>query len=176
MWCRAVLCAWGCAVVGPPCLLAGRRPASCWVLRCQCRCRACLVVLATAALSTCIMHDHVNGGWACSPLPHGPPPLPTPDRQGHSPRCDRMRNLNGFITQRPRERARREGEGKKRGRGREFAWGPLGAGWEKLGALVNANNKRNTSARQPISRLRRASSCSRDANEDVPTHTCRTDG
>lgn len=102
MWCRAVLCL-GLRGGGPALSLAGRWLASCWVLGAS---PVLLGGAGTAALSTCIMHDHVNGGWACSPLPHGPPPLPTPDRQGHSPRCDRMRNLNGF-TQRPREREKK---------------------------------------------------------------------
>lgn len=68
---------------------------------------------------------------------------------------------------------------KKKGARGNLAGGPRSGKGKMLGLGVSIcewNNKRNTSARQPISRLRRASSCSRDANEDVPTHTCRTDG
>lgn len=94
------------------------------------------------------------------------PPFPPQTGQGHSPRYDRMRILNGF-TQRQK---------KKRAWAGILCLGCLGAGREKAWGICEWNSKRNTSARQPISRLRRASSCSRDANEDVPTHTCRTDG
>lgn len=74
VWCRAVLGLRG----GPLCLAGlGAGLASCWV---PFAAAGCLVVLAgwLAALSSCIMHDHVNGWWACSPLPHGPPSHPRP--------------------------------------------------------------------------------------------------
>lgn len=48
---------------------------------------------------------------------------PPQTRQGHSPRYDRMRNLNGF-TQRQR---------KKEGAGENSVWGPWEREWRKLG-------------------------------------------
>lgn len=117
--CGCVLCL-GCARVAVArllLLLAGSwLGAGCWC-RCQCCCR--LLISGAAALSSCIMHDHVNGG-----LPAPSTWRPPQTRQGHSPRYDRMRNLNGF-TQRQR---------KKEGAGRNCCLGALGAGMEKAWA------------------------------------------
>lgn len=75
--CVVSCCAWVAAVARFVAGL-GAGLASCWVPLLAAAC--CLVVLAgwLAALSSCIMHDHVNGWWACSPLPHGPPSHPRP--------------------------------------------------------------------------------------------------
>lgn len=122
MWCRAVL---GLCGGGP--LVSGWALLASLAAGCQCCYRAAFggAGWLAAALSSCIMHDHVNGGWVVGLLapPTWPlPPLPTPDRQGHSPRYDRTRNLNGF-TQRRGKKKIKEGAG-----GNFLSRGPLGAG------------------------------------------------
>ena len=100
----------------------------------------CLVLLRCQAASC----TTTSTGGLARPLHMAPLP---PDRQGHSPRRDRMRTLNKHSRD-------------KKGAGGKFCLGPLGAGRKRLGlgwTFCEWNNKRNSSARQPISRPRRPS-------------------
>lgn len=111
VWCRAVL---GVVRRWPACLWLGAAGlASCWVPVLLpggfwwCWLAGCCAVKLHHA------RPRQRGGVVglLAPPTWPSPPLPTPDRQGHSPRYDRTRNLNGFTQRRDEREKKKEGAG-----------------------------------------------------------------